>query len=87
MRLLSLSLILASAALLSANDPASSQSPTSYPWCSRGGDRSNSSSYYFVSKEQCKITTSGIGAYCFENPQYQGPSQYRGPRQARAKAQ
>jgi hypothetical protein len=77
MRLLNLSLILASAALLSAIDPASAQSPTSYPWCSRGGDRSNSSSCYFTSKEQCKTTTSGIGAYCFENPQYRGPPRAR----------
>jgi Protein of unknown function (DUF3551) len=70
MRLLILSLLLANAALMSAIDPASAQSPNSYPWCSRGGDRSNYASCYFVSKEQCKATNSGIGAYCYENPEF-----------------
>jgi hypothetical protein len=70
MRLLTLSLLLANAALMGATDPASAQSPTSYPWCSRGGDRSNYSSCYFVSKEQCTVTNSGIGAYCYENPEF-----------------
>jgi hypothetical protein len=77
MRLLILSLLLANAALMSAIDPASAQSPNSYPWCSRGGDRSNSSSCYFVSKEQCRTTTSGIGAYCYENPEFRRASPSR----------
>jgi hypothetical protein len=70
MRLLILSLVLANAALMSVADPASAQSPTSYPWCSRSGDRDNYNSCYFTSKEQCQRTTSGIGAFCFENPYY-----------------
>ena len=41
MRLLILSMLLANAALMSAIDPASAQSPTSYPWCSRLGDNTN----------------------------------------------
>ena len=36
MRLLTLSLFLAIAALMTFADPGSAQSPTSYPWCSRG---------------------------------------------------
>jgi hypothetical protein len=68
MRFLILSLLLANAALTSAIDQASAQSPTSYPWCSQSA--SNYSSCYFTSKEQCMTTTSGIGVYCFRNPYY-----------------
>jgi hypothetical protein len=70
MRLLILSVVLANAALMSVADTASAQSPTSYPWCSRSGDRDNYNNCYFTSKEQCQKTTSGIGAFCFENPYY-----------------
>ena len=68
MRSLILSLVLANAALLSAPDVASAQSPTTYPWCSRSSDRSSNITCYFTSKEQCQRTTSGIGAYCFPSP-------------------
>ena len=61
MRLLTLSLILAAAALMTIPDPVSAQSPTTYPWCSRGG-RSSANNCYFTSKEQCQRTISGIGA-------------------------
>ena len=67
MRLLILSLVLANAALMSVTGPASAQSPTSYPWCSRGG-RSSTNNCYFTSKEQCQRTISGIGAFCLQNP-------------------
>jgi len=70
MRLLILSLVLANAALMGATDPASAQSPTSYPWCSRSGDRTNTNVCYFTSKEQCMQTSSGIGVFCFQNPYY-----------------
>ena len=68
MRLLILSVILANAALMSAADVASAQSPTSYPWCSRSADRTSNINCYFTSKEQCMRTISGIGAYCFPSP-------------------
>ena len=68
MRLLILSLVLANAALMSVADPASAQSPTSYPWCSRSADRTSNINCYFTSKEQCMRTISGIGAYCFASP-------------------
>jgi hypothetical protein len=68
MRLLIFSLILANAALMSAADVASAQSPTSYPWCSRSADRTSNINCYFTSKEQCMRTISGIGAYCFPSP-------------------
>ena len=76
MRLLILSLVLANAALTSAADPASAQSPTSYPWCSRSGDGTNTNTCYFTSKEECARTSSGIGVFCFENLYYrQSPPQ------------
>jgi hypothetical protein len=70
MRSLIVSLVLANAALMSAADVASAQSPTSYPWCSRSADRTSNINCYFTSKEQCQTTISGIGAYCFPSPYY-----------------
>jgi hypothetical protein len=69
MRLPILSLFLMAAALLGEIHAASAQSPTSYPWCSRGG-RSSANNCYFTSKEQCQRTISGIGAFCLTNPYY-----------------
>jgi hypothetical protein len=87
MRLLIFSLLFANAALMCAIDPASAQSPNSYPWCSRTGDRGTYNTCYFTSKQQCVTTTSGIGAYCFENPEYRRSPQARdkaaGPRRPR----
>jgi hypothetical protein len=70
MRLPTLSLLLISAVLLGEMHAASAQSPTSYPWCSRGGDGDNYNICYFTSKEQCQGTTSGVAAFCFANPYY-----------------
>jgi hypothetical protein len=69
MRLPILSLFLTAAALLGEIQAASAQSPTSYPWCSRGPRGSNNNCYY-TSKEQCQRTVSGIGAFCFASPYY-----------------
>jgi hypothetical protein len=73
MRLPTLSLLLISAVLLGEIHAASAQSPTSYPWCSRGGDGDNYNICYFTSKEQCQGTTSGVAAFCFANPYYRPP--------------
>ena len=73
MRLRTLSLLLISAVLLGEMHVASAQSPTSYPWCSRGGDGDNYNICYFTSKEQCQGTTFGIAAFCFANPYYRPP--------------
>ena len=73
MRLRTLSLLLISAVLLGEMQAASAQSPTSYPWCSRGGDGDNYNICYFTSKEQCQGTTSGVAAFCFANPYYRPP--------------
>jgi hypothetical protein len=72
MRLVILSLVFADAMLMAAADPASAQSPTSYPWCSRGV-RSGPGNCYYTSKEQCMRTISGIAAFCFSNPNYRQP--------------
>jgi Protein of unknown function (DUF3551) len=69
MRLLIVSLLLANAALMNAIDLASAQSPTSYPWCSRG-TRGSTNNCYYTSKEQCMRTISGIGSFCFPSPYY-----------------
>ncbi len=82
MRSLILPLVLANAALMSAADVASAQSPTSYPWCSRSFDRTSNINCYFTSKEQCQRTISGIGAYCFPSPYRAGGSAVT-PRRAR----
>ena len=73
MRLRTLSLLLISAVLPGEMHVASAQSPTSYPWCSRGGDGDNYNICYFTSKEQCQGTTSGVAAFCFANPYYRPP--------------
>ena len=52
--------------------PASAQSPTSYPWCSRLGDNTNVNNCYYTSKEQCQRTISGNGGFCIRNPSYRG---------------
>jgi len=77
MRLLILSLVLANAALMNAIDPVLAQSPTTYPWCSRSGDRNNTNNCYFRSKEECQRTTAGIGSMCLPNPYVQQSPQGR----------
>jgi hypothetical protein len=76
--MLILSLVLANAALMSAANVASAQSPTSYPWCSRSFDRTSNINCYFTSKQQCQTTISGIGAYCFPSPYYRQSPGVRG---------
>jgi hypothetical protein len=71
MRLPTLSLLLISAVLFGEMHAASAQSPTSYPWCSRGS-RSGPLSCYYASKEQCQRTISGIGVFCMPSPYYRG---------------
>jgi hypothetical protein len=66
-------LVVVSTALMGATEPASAQSPYSYPWCSRQGGRDAvTTSCYFTSRQQCMTTISGISGYCYENPAYRG---------------
>jgi hypothetical protein len=73
MRLLTLSLFVANVALMTIADPVSAQSPTSYPWCSRG-TKGVPGNCYYASKEQCQRTISGNGAFCIRNPWYRQSS-------------
>jgi hypothetical protein len=59
-------LVLVSATVMGVIEPASAQSPYSYPWCSRH-------SCYFTSKEQCMTTISGIHGWCHRSPYYHAP--------------
>jgi hypothetical protein len=55
-----------------ANEPASAQSPYSYPWCARYyGKYAGAMSCYYTSWQQCQTTMSGIGGYCFQSPYFQ----------------
>jgi hypothetical protein len=77
MRLLIFSLVLANAAVMCDADPASAQSPYSYPWCARVGSRNGPISCYYTSYEQCMTTLSGVGGYCYHSPYYR-PAAGRG---------
>jgi Protein of unknown function (DUF3551) len=65
---------LGSAVLMGVTEPASAQSPYSYPWCSKQtyGRGDVTTSCYFTSQAQCMTTVSGIGGYCYQNPAYNG---------------
>jgi hypothetical protein len=67
-------LALVSAALMGVTEPASAQSPYSYPWCSRQtyGGSATTTTCYFTSYAQCMTTISGIGGWCYQNPAYRG---------------
>ena len=59
------------AAIVCASEPASAQSPYSYPWCARYYGRIYASSCYYASYQQCMTTISGIGGYCAPSPYHQ----------------
>ncbi len=69
MRLPILSLFLIAAMLLGVIQPASAQSPTSYPWCSKG-TRGGALSCRYTSYDQCRTTQSGIGGVCIQSPYF-----------------
>jgi hypothetical protein len=58
------------AAVIFANQPASAQSPYSYPWCAKYFSRVSATSCYYTSWQQCEATISGIGGYCFQSPYF-----------------
>jgi Protein of unknown function (DUF3551) len=58
------------AAIVCASEPASAQSPYSYPWCARNSGRAYATSCYFATQQQCLTTISGIGGYCAPSPYY-----------------
>jgi Protein of unknown function (DUF3551) len=65
-------LALVSAAVMGVTEPASAQSPYSYPWCSRQTYGVTTTSCYFTSYAQCMTTISGISGWCYQNPAYRG---------------
>jgi Protein of unknown function (DUF3551) len=77
------SLFLIAAALVGETQAASAQSPTSYPWCARVGQKDGPTSCYFKSYEQCMTTLSGIGGYCYKSPYYHAVPPDAPPRRRR----
>ena len=58
-------------ALTGTSEPASAQSAYSYPWCSQlPAAQSDATTCYFSSYQQCMMTISGIGGYCYQSPYY-----------------
>ena len=55
------------APVLTASRPA--QAAPYWPWCSQYGPRSNAHACAFASWDQCMQTVSGIGGYCYRNPE------------------
>jgi hypothetical protein len=49
--------------------PAPARAAPYWPWCSQYGPRSHAHSCAFVSWQQCMQTVSGIGGYCYQNPE------------------
>jgi Protein of unknown function (DUF3551) len=64
-------LLLIAAAVLGEIQSTSAQSPTSYPWCSKG-TRGGGLSCRYASYDQCRTTQSGIGGTCMRSPYYRG---------------
>jgi Protein of unknown function (DUF3551) len=73
------------AAVIFANQPASAQSPYSYPWCAKLYLKNGVTSCYYASRQVCMETVSGIGGYCYQNPAYRGAAA-SSPRYRRGRA-
>jgi hypothetical protein len=82
MRLPILCLVVAASALAAAGQTASAQSAYSYPWCAKYFGKLEGTSCYYKSYQQCMVTISGVGGYCYESPYYQ-PELATGARQSR----
>jgi hypothetical protein len=50
--------------------PARAQELGQYPWCSQYQSPSTARSCSYTTHSQCMQTVSGIGGYCFRNPDY-----------------
>ena len=52
-----------------------------YPWCATYSTKGGSESCSFVSFGQCRLSVSGVGGFCFENPWVfaAGPRVYERP--------
>jgi hypothetical protein len=73
-------LFLVAMMLAAETGAATAQSGRYYPWCFRN-DRTESSSLscFYMTRDQCMATLSGLGGACIQNP-------YRAPREAPGQA-
>jgi Protein of unknown function (DUF3551) len=49
---------------------AGSVDAQTYPWCAQYTGENCSTNCGFSTRQQCMSTVSGIGGYCYENPQF-----------------
>ena len=60
-----LTVLLTAAALF--GEGAGAQSETAYPWCAIYSTKGGTPTCSFITREQCKVSVSGIGGICIEN--------------------
>lgn len=58
--------------LLTATSADTASAEILYPWCRQPADGGNFCGY--SSFQQCLGESTGKGAFCIQNPQYQGPA-------------
>jgi len=68
-------------ALIAATSASRAQSAYDYPWCALYARSTSATSCYYMTREQCMETLSGIGGTCIASPYYRGPPP---PRRRRA---
>ena len=67
--------------LIAASAADSASAEITYPWCRQAADGSVSCS--FSSQQQCQDASVGKGAFCLQNPRYQGPTNATAPKSGR----
>jgi hypothetical protein len=72
---LALSLLGLAAAMIATSGIVTPAQAQNYPWCAvySGGAMGGARNCGFTSFRQCMATVSGIGGFCEQNTQYQGP--------------
>jgi len=77
-----IALAAAVAGALSAGSPAAA---AEWPWCAElaGDNGGGGTNCGFASWEQCQATISGIGGWCYPNPNYREPAPRRRERRQR----
>lgn len=58
--------------------PAAAQVVTVFPWCADNPEESTDCS--FATWQQCQADASGLGGFCYANPNYANPSLDERPR-------
>lgn len=67
--------------LLAALAAPSASAEIVYPWCRQPAEGGNNCG--FTSFEQCMGDSGGRGAFCIENPRFQGPPKAAAPKRRR----